>query len=137
MNTLSIGIVRFENFQPSIFAGRRQWCKLSRDHGGFPEMTPRQKMFFDLSIVDIQSENKGYSICQIVQNNDLPIRVLYRYQNSLKRVPKKSSLLWFFNKSNTSPYGPLVISMVSTCLLFKTSKFQKYLWKSVFVIKKH
>ena len=37
-------------------------------------MTPRQKMFFDLSIVDIQSENKGYSICQIVQNNDLPIQ---------------------------------------------------------------
>ena len=29
-------------------------------------------MFSDLSTLDIQWENKGYSICQIVQNNDLP-----------------------------------------------------------------
>ena len=28
-------------------------------------------MFFDLSMIAIQWENKGYSICQIVQNNDL------------------------------------------------------------------
>ena len=38
----------------------------------FPEMTPVRKMFFVLSIFDIQWENKGYSICQIVQNNGLP-----------------------------------------------------------------
>ena len=37
---------------------------------GFPQMTPGQKMFFNL--FDIQWENKGYSICQIVQNNNLP-----------------------------------------------------------------
>ena len=37
-------------------------------------MIPGQKMFFNLSMFDIQRENKGYSICQIVQNNDLPIR---------------------------------------------------------------
>ena len=36
-------------------------------------MTQGQKMFFDLSLVDIQWKKKGYSICQIVQNNDLPI----------------------------------------------------------------
>ena len=44
---------------------------LSRDLGGFPEMTPGRKIIFDLSIFDIQWENKGYSICHIVQNNDL------------------------------------------------------------------
>ena len=27
-------------------------------------------MLFDLSMFDIQCENKDYSICQIVQNND-------------------------------------------------------------------
>ena len=27
-------------------------------------------MLFDLSMFDIQCENKGYSICQIVQNNE-------------------------------------------------------------------
>ena len=36
-------------------------------------MTQGQKMFFDLSLVDIQWKKKGYSICQNVQNNDLPI----------------------------------------------------------------
>ena len=30
-------------------------------------------MFFDLSMFDIQWENKRSSICQIVQNIDLPI----------------------------------------------------------------
>ena len=33
-------------------------------------MTPRRKMFFDLSMYDIQLENKGYSIRQIVQKNN-------------------------------------------------------------------
>ena len=40
-------------------------------------MTTEQKKFFDLSRFDIYWENKGYSICQIAQNNDLPrIRIL-------------------------------------------------------------
>ena len=39
--------------------------KLSRDLGGFPEMNPGWKMFFDLPVLDIQREIKGYSICQI------------------------------------------------------------------------
>ena len=34
---------------------------------------PRSKNVLDLSLVDIRWENKGYSIYQIVQNNDLPI----------------------------------------------------------------
>ena len=37
--------------------------------GGFPEMTPRLKMFFKLSMFDIQLENKGYPIFQIAQDN--------------------------------------------------------------------
>ena len=32
--------------------------------GVFPEMTQEQKIFFDLSVVDIKWENKGYSICR-------------------------------------------------------------------------
>ena len=40
--------------------------------GGFLEMIPWPEMFFDLSVFDIQWENRGYSIYQIVQNNDLP-----------------------------------------------------------------
>ena len=43
---------------------------------GFPEMTPGRKMFFVLSMFDTQRENKRYSICQIVQNNDLPAGLL-------------------------------------------------------------
>ena len=35
-------------------------------------MTPGRKMFFDQSMLDIQWGSKGYLICQIVQNNDLP-----------------------------------------------------------------
>ena len=35
-------------------------------------MTPGQKIFFDLSMFDMQWRNEGYSICQIMQNNDLP-----------------------------------------------------------------
>ena len=33
----------------------------------------RAKMFFDQSMFDIQWENNGFLIYQIVQNNDLPI----------------------------------------------------------------
>ena len=40
--------------------------------GDFQKWPQDKKMFFDLSMFDIQWENKGYSICQIVQNNDLP-----------------------------------------------------------------
>ena len=29
-------------------------------------------MFLDLSMFDIQGKKKGYSICKIVQNSDLP-----------------------------------------------------------------
>ena len=35
-------------------------------------MIPGRKTFIDQSMFDIQCKNKGRSICQIVQNNDLP-----------------------------------------------------------------
>ena len=44
--------------------------KMSRELVGFPEMTPVRKMFFDSSMLDIQWENKVYTICQILQYND-------------------------------------------------------------------
>ena len=71
LNSLSIGIISYENCQSSIFTDRKYWRKLSR-LGRFPKMTLGRKMFFDLSIFDIQWENKGDSIYQILQNNDLP-----------------------------------------------------------------
>ena len=40
--------------------------------GDLPEVTPGRRMFSDLPMLDIQWEDKSYSICQIVQNNDLP-----------------------------------------------------------------
>ena len=49
---------------------------------GFPEMTPGRKMFFVLSMFDTQRENKRYSICQIVQNNDLPAGVLNSFSQT-------------------------------------------------------
>ena len=72
-----IGIIKFENCRTSSFGDLRQWRKLSRGLGGIPEMTPVRKMFFDLSMFDIQWENKSYLICQIVQNNDPPILTKY------------------------------------------------------------
>ena len=72
LNGLSNGIIKFENCRSSVFGDRRKGRKLSCDLGGFPEMTLGQKMFFNLSMFNIQWENKGYSICQIVQNNNLP-----------------------------------------------------------------
>ena len=56
------------------------YSKLSRDFGGFPEMIPERKVFNHLSLFDTQWENKGYSVCQIVQDNGL----------SKKRITKKS-----------------------------------------------
>ena len=53
------------------FVGR----KLSYDLEGFPGMNPGQKMFVSLSMFDIQRKNRGYSICQIVQNNGLLTRL--------------------------------------------------------------
>ena len=77
LNGLWIGIIKFENCRTSIFYDHRKRRKLSRDLGGFPEMTPGWKMFFDLSMFDIQLENKkNYSVWQIVQNNDLPAYAL-------------------------------------------------------------
>ena len=55
-----------------VFGDRRWRRKMSRDLGRFPELTPGRRMFSDLPMLDIQWEDKGYSICQIVQNNDLP-----------------------------------------------------------------
>ena len=40
--------------------------------GDFQKWPQSKKILFDLSIVDIQRESKGYSTSQIVQNNDLP-----------------------------------------------------------------
>ena len=70
---LSIGFIKFEICRLSILGHCRLWCKLLCDLGGFPKITPRRKMFSELSMVDIQWENKGYSVSQIVQNNILPI----------------------------------------------------------------
>ena len=63
---LPIDIIKSENCRTAVFGDRQKWRKLSRDLGIFPEMIRRRKMFFDLSLFDIQ-------ICQIAQNNDLPI----------------------------------------------------------------
>ena len=52
-------------------------------------MTTGRKMFFDLSIFDIQWENKGYSICQIVQNNDLPKGNILPWPSSYQCLAKK------------------------------------------------
>ena len=72
LNGLSNGIIKFENCRSSVFGDRGKGRKLSCDLGEFPEMTLGRKMFFNLSMLNIQWENKGYSICQIVQNNNLP-----------------------------------------------------------------
>ena len=77
LNVPLVGIIDFKNCQPSIFTDRRYWRRLSCDLKGFLEMTPERKMFFELSIFDIQRENKGYSICQILHNNDLSIYTAY------------------------------------------------------------
>ena len=53
LNELSIGIIKFRFCRPSIFGDRRYWLELSRELRDFPEMTPRGKIFFDLSLVDI------------------------------------------------------------------------------------
>ena len=53
LNELSIGIITFRICRPSIFGDRRYWLELSRELRDFPEMIPRGKMFFDLSLVDI------------------------------------------------------------------------------------
>ena len=94
LNGLSIVIVKFENCWTSIFGDHRYWRKLSLDHGCFPEMIPRWKMFLGLSILDIQWENQCYSISQILQNNDLPtvtwkiivsmLRVIYNHAVNLE-----------------------------------------------------
>ena len=39
-------------------------------------------MFFDLLMFDIQWENKGYSICQILQNNDPHYNVCMQFNLS-------------------------------------------------------
>ena len=41
--------------------------------GDFQKRPQGKKILFDQSILDIQRDSKGYSICQIVQDNDLPI----------------------------------------------------------------
>ena len=54
LNRVLIGIIKFEICQPSIFGDCRYWRRLSRELRGFPEMTPGRKMFFNVSMVDIQ-----------------------------------------------------------------------------------
>ena len=72
LNWISLGVIKSENCRTSFFGDRREWNKLSRDLVRFLEMTPGRTIFFDQSMFDIQWENKGYSICQIVLNNDVP-----------------------------------------------------------------
>ena len=108
LNVPLIGIIDFKNCQPSIFTDRRYWRRLSCDLKGFLEMTPERKMFFDLSISDVQRENKGYSICQILHNNDLPI--IYCLFNLLilishrvaSKTPKATKMEIFVSTVNDS-----------------------------------
>ena len=56
-------------------------------------------MFFDLSMLDIQRENKGYSICQIVRNNGLSNNVLLKIDQHIKSnlIIYKLSMLFSYN----------------------------------------
>ena len=47
-------------------------------------MTPGWKMFFDLSMFDIQWEHKGYSMCQILQNNNLSMSAFFYVRKDAK-----------------------------------------------------
>ena len=66
------GLINVEICRPLIFGDCRQWRKLSRHLWEFSEIAPERNMFFGQPIFNIQWENKGFPICQIVQNNDLP-----------------------------------------------------------------
>ena len=56
-------------------------------------------MFFDLSMLGIQQENKGYSICQIVRNNGLSNNVLLKIDQHIKSnlIIYKLSMLFSYN----------------------------------------
>ena len=67
-----------KNLNSNILRTVNDWSRILVQ---FPDMSPGLKRFFDLSMLDIQEESKGYSICQIEQNNDLPkrVRIFYTY----------------------------------------------------------
>ena len=46
-------------------------------------MTIEQKAFFDLTMFDIQCDNKSYSICQIMWNNDLSLHFFFNSRQKL------------------------------------------------------